>query len=108
MKSELRAVPHSVLPDQFVFEVWYDGRFIATVAGADGPGVRIITKHPLEPFRVAGKPNILEVRIDASMALLEPDSKETGVNRSRAASSVSRDLGASRNAAQAREKAHGS
>lgn len=46
MKSEIIVKPHSVLPNAQVIEVWWNGRFIATVAGADGPGVRIISKHP--------------------------------------------------------------
>lgn len=45
MKAELIVKPHSVMPDTQVIEVHYDGQFIATVAGADGPGVRIVSKH---------------------------------------------------------------
>lgn len=45
MKTELRAKPHSVLTGAVIVEIWHDGHFLATVAGADGPGVRIITKH---------------------------------------------------------------
>jgi hypothetical protein len=45
MKSELRVVPHSELPGQNVIEVWHDGEFIATVTGATGPGVRVISKY---------------------------------------------------------------
>jgi len=39
MKTELRPVPHSIVPGATIFEVWLDGQFIATVTGADGPGV---------------------------------------------------------------------
>jgi hypothetical protein len=45
MKSELRLVPHAVLPNKSVIEVWYDGKFVATVTGLDGPGIRFISKH---------------------------------------------------------------
>lgn len=44
MKTELRAVPHLVLPGQTVIELWHDGVFIGTVTGADGPGVRVVSK----------------------------------------------------------------
>jgi hypothetical protein len=45
VKTELRAEPHAVLPGAVTVELWHDGRFIGTVVGADGPGVRVITKH---------------------------------------------------------------
>jgi hypothetical protein len=48
MKAELRFRKHSILPDKNIFEVWYDGKFIAEVVGADGPGVRLLSKHPVE------------------------------------------------------------
>ena len=63
MKTELRAVPHSVVPGVTIFEVWHDGKFIATVTAADGPGVRVISKHPLEAKVVEGHPNEVEVKI---------------------------------------------
>jgi hypothetical protein len=44
MKTELRPVPHSMDPGVIVIEVWHDGQFIARVTGADGPGVRVISK----------------------------------------------------------------
>jgi hypothetical protein len=47
-----------------VLEVWHDGRFIATVTGADGSGVRVICKHPLGVVIVEGMPNVAEVRIE--------------------------------------------
>jgi hypothetical protein len=45
MKSELRLKPHKQLPNQNVIEIWYDGEFIGTVVGNDGPGVRVISKY---------------------------------------------------------------
>ena len=56
MKTELRVKPHSVLPGQSVIELWHDGQLIGTVAGADGPGVKIITKHPVEAAVVTDPP----------------------------------------------------
>ncbi len=49
-KTELRLKPHNLLPGVNVAEVWYDGALIGTVVGADGPGVRIISKHGLSAF----------------------------------------------------------
>ena len=33
-----------------MFEVWFNGEFVATVCGGDGPSVRVISKHWLEAF----------------------------------------------------------
>lgn len=48
MKSELRVKAHSVLPGAQMVEVWYGGEMVATVTGADGPGVRVVLKYRLE------------------------------------------------------------
>ena len=67
MKTELRVKAHSILPGQQVIEIWHDGKFIGTVAGAPGPGVRVITKHPMEattaPDDGSGV-NVIEIKID--------------------------------------------
>lgn len=47
MKSELRLQPHSELRREQVIEIWHNGEFIGAVYGADGPGIRIVTKHQL-------------------------------------------------------------
>jgi hypothetical protein len=66
VKSEIRVKPHAVLPGVHVVEVWHDGRFLATIAGAEGPGVKIITKHAIQgktmPDDGSGV-NVLEVAI---------------------------------------------
>ena len=49
MKAQLRLDPHCFLTGQTVIEVWYDGQMVGTIYGADGPGVRFISKHPLTP-----------------------------------------------------------
>jgi len=36
---------HSVLPGQNVVEIWHDGEFIGQICGADGPGIRVASKH---------------------------------------------------------------
>jgi hypothetical protein len=48
MKTQLRLTDHSVLAGQKIIEIWSGGQFIGQVAGADGPGVRIITKHDVK------------------------------------------------------------
>jgi hypothetical protein len=49
MKAELRFVEHTQLPGQCVIEVRYDGKLIGWVCGADGPGIRFISRHQFEP-----------------------------------------------------------
>lgn len=61
MKAELRLAPHEVLPGQNSIEVWWNGEMIAVVAGADGPGVRVISKYPLQRSGIAGPVNVVEV-----------------------------------------------
>ena len=63
MKTILRAVPHSIAPGATIFEVWHDGQFIATITGAEGPGVRVISKHPMQTVVVEGHPNEVGVKI---------------------------------------------
>jgi hypothetical protein len=62
VKTELRPVPHSVT-GVTILELWHNGQFIATVTGADGPGLRVITKHPMQVVHVEGTPNVVEVRV---------------------------------------------
>jgi hypothetical protein len=67
MKTQLRLVPHLVLPDTQVVELWHDGTLIGTVVGADGPGVRIISKYLRnsgDAIRISlGDPPALEVAL---------------------------------------------
>jgi hypothetical protein len=49
MKTELRTAPHTIVEGAVVVEIWHDGQFIGQVVGADGPGVRVISKHPMLP-----------------------------------------------------------
>jgi len=67
MKSKLKIEPHQMIAGETVIEVWYDGKFIATVTGADGPGVRVISKHPVR-VRLADSPppelaGVTEIRL---------------------------------------------
>jgi hypothetical protein len=47
MKTELRLARHAADPETNVCEVWYAGKLAATIYGADGPGVRVISKYLL-------------------------------------------------------------
>lgn len=69
MKTTLHVVPHSVLPDHHVVEIWFENKLLGTITGADGPGVRILSKH-IDPsdfaisFSAIGPPvTIVEVPI---------------------------------------------
>jgi hypothetical protein len=64
-KSNLKIVDHKLLPDQQTIEVWYEGKLVATVYGADGPGIRVITKYPYDIVRGGLQLiNVVEVRIE--------------------------------------------
>lgn len=53
MKAELKLKPHSfgtmnAAAAPQVVEVWFGGVMVGTVYGADGPGIRFISKHQTE------------------------------------------------------------
>ena len=65
-KSQLRLKPHSVLPGEQVIEIWYQGKFIGQVTGAEGPGVRVISKYGMTTVRPLTPPvevEVIETRI---------------------------------------------
>lgn len=64
-KSTLRVKPHHLIEGAHVVEVWHGGEMVASVYGADGPGVRVVTKHNYDIFR-GGEPglNMIDVRIE--------------------------------------------
>jgi hypothetical protein len=67
-KSKLILKDHAVLPGEMTIEVWYEDRFIATVTGADGPGVRVMTKYPMDIIRggQGEMVGMIEVRVEPS------------------------------------------
>lgn len=65
MKSELKLAPHTRLPGAQVIEVWFGGKLIATVTGADGPGVRVLSKHPLAIVATEDAINVVQVVVVA-------------------------------------------
>lgn len=52
MKTELRLARHTQLPDANVIEIWWAGKLIGQVTGADGPGVRVLSKYPIVAIEV--------------------------------------------------------
>lgn len=63
MKTELRIAKHSVLPGQCVVEIWHGGQFIGQVCGADGPGVRVLSKHEVSAKVTPGTVSVAEIAI---------------------------------------------
>jgi hypothetical protein len=65
-KSELRLEEHMTLPGHKSVEVWYQEELVATVYGAEGPGVRVISKHPMDIVRggEGGRIGVIEVRME--------------------------------------------
>jgi len=48
MKSELKIAKHSVIAGANIIEIWFDGKFVGQVTGADGPGIRVLSKYSLD------------------------------------------------------------
>ncbi len=66
MKTQLRLGDHEILQGQNVIELWYDGKFIGEVTGADGPGVRITSKRLLCAVEASvGSLQVTEIRIES-------------------------------------------
>lgn len=70
MKSKLKLKGHAVLAgDDFCIEVIHDGQLVGCVYGADGPGIRFITKHELNIVGhhvdkpSVANPNIVEIKV---------------------------------------------
>lgn len=61
MKTELRWPDTAVQ----VIELWHDGQMVGHIDGADGPGIRVISKHPLIAVERGpdSGPDVIEVRI---------------------------------------------
>lgn len=65
-KSNLKLSDHLIYSEEKTVEVWHEGELVASVYGADGPGIRVITKYPYDVIR-GGRgeiPNIVEIRIE--------------------------------------------
>jgi hypothetical protein len=75
-KTELRPTPHKELEGHYSIELWHEGQFIGTVVGADGAGIRILTRRTIETHDLRDRilsavpviewdvPNVLEVRLN--------------------------------------------
>lgn len=67
-KSHLKMDSHILLEEQETVEIWYEGQFVASVYGGEGPGLRIMSKHPMEVVE-GGLDNVvgvIEIRVDLS------------------------------------------
>jgi hypothetical protein len=72
-KSKLKLKAHMLVAGEDSVEVWYEDTFIAAVYGADGPGVRVISKHPMDVVR--GGPGALIGSIEVRMEVGDPGEK---------------------------------
>lgn len=65
-KSYLKLSDHLIHSEEKTIEVWHEGELVASVYGADGPGIRVITKYPYDVVRggIVETPNIVEIRIE--------------------------------------------
>lgn len=64
MKAELRLADHTGVPGAKVIEIWYGDEFVGQVVGADGPGVRVISKHTLAIASLQGSMlNVVDVQV---------------------------------------------
>jgi hypothetical protein len=63
MKTELRLSSRTVEPAQIIIEMWYDGKLIGEIIGADSLGVLISSKHPMIATCTPGIPEIVKVAI---------------------------------------------
>lgn len=66
MKAELRLKPHNfgtrnAAGAPVVVEVWFGGAMVGAIYGADGPGIRFISKYPLEAVRDDSTLHVVEV-----------------------------------------------
>jgi hypothetical protein len=63
VKTELRVAKHSVLPGQFIVEFWHDWQLFGQVCGADGPGVRVLSKYKIAAKVIPGTVSVAEIAI---------------------------------------------
>jgi len=63
VKSQLCLREHSELPGEKVVEVWCRGQLIAAIYGADGPGIRFVSKFDLFASTTSRDPNCIEIQV---------------------------------------------
>lgn len=65
-KSNLKLSDHLIYSEEKTVEVWHEGEFVASVYGAEGPGIKVITKYPYDVVRggIGETPNIVEIRFE--------------------------------------------
>lgn len=50
-KTRLRSDHHSIYPGANAVEVWWEDKLIAVVYGSDEPGIRVVSKYPMDASR---------------------------------------------------------
>lgn len=70
-KSILKLEPHRIMANHQIIEIWYEDQFIATVSGADGPGVRVFSKYSMDIVRKGLEDTVdcIEVTMDLERKL---------------------------------------
>lgn len=68
VKAKLQLSKHRILESENTIEVHYDGKLLCIIYGADGPGIRIISKHIVDGSEfswglVSQNPGVVEVMI---------------------------------------------
>jgi hypothetical protein len=67
MKTELRMTGTDTV------EVWYNGQQIGQVAGSEGPGVQVISMHPmLAQWHAEDKKKMVEIKIASEPPSAQP------------------------------------
>jgi hypothetical protein len=79
MRSELRIGRHTIRAGEPVIEIWFEGEFIGEITAAEGPGVRVISKHLIGAHVTGAAPrdarlvvafgspaNVIEIEISAA------------------------------------------
>jgi hypothetical protein len=62
--TQLRFAQHATTPKEACVEIWHKGTFVGQITGADACGVRVVTRHNVEPIFISdGVIQLVEVRI---------------------------------------------
>jgi len=77
MKAELRPGVHTALGQQVAVEVWWEGKMIGVVYGADGPGIRFCSKH--EIMAVTGLAGAMVVEVWVQPETINSEAKRLGL-----------------------------
>lgn len=78
-KAVLKLAHHRHLPGRAI-EVWWQGHLVGCVYGADGPGIRFVTKYPVQSMNYPQLVGAGSGDVDIVEIIAFPDSvKYTGI-----------------------------